>query len=204
MWSVINSLTSAGHLNAVVVKSTVPVGTGARIRQALNDAGLAHIAYASNPEFTAEGHTIEDFMRPERPAGHQDRLLPQELPRPARPRRRQRLPLPAADRRHRGRRAPAAPRCPAPQDGVWPAEEPHHRAARHDLQTRHRRHARSTLHHHRLPPAGRGRHRYVLGWVLATYALAGTALVLLFARLLRSTGHSSKAEPGGRQEPASV
>ncbi|MET7843561.1 UDP-glucose/GDP-mannose dehydrogenase family protein [Streptomyces sp. NPDC005356] len=66
VWSVINSLTSAGHLKAVVVKSTVPVGTGARIRQALSDAGLAHVAYASNPEFTAEGRAIEDFMRPDR------------------------------------------------------------------------------------------------------------------------------------------
>ncbi|WP_405603463.1 UDP-glucose dehydrogenase family protein [Streptomyces sp. NBC_00081] len=66
VWSVINSLTSAGHLKAVVVKSTVPVGTGARVRQALSDAGLAHVAYASNPEFTAEGRAVEDFMRPDR------------------------------------------------------------------------------------------------------------------------------------------
>ncbi|MFF9819396.1 UDP-glucose dehydrogenase family protein [Streptomyces sp. NPDC014006] len=66
VWAVIDSLTTAGHLRAVVVKSTVPVGTGARIRHALDDAGLAHVAYASNPEFTAEGHAIEDFMHPDR------------------------------------------------------------------------------------------------------------------------------------------
>ncbi|MFE5030033.1 UDP-glucose dehydrogenase family protein [Streptomyces sp. NPDC056656] len=66
VWSVINSLTSASHLKAVVVKSTVPVGTGARIRQALDEVGLAHVAYASNPEFTAEGRAVEDFMRPDR------------------------------------------------------------------------------------------------------------------------------------------
>ncbi|MFF4787807.1 UDP-glucose dehydrogenase family protein [Streptomyces griseorubiginosus] len=66
VWSVIDSLTHAAHLKAVVVKSTVPVGTGARIRQALDAAGLAHVAYASNPEFTAEGRAIEDFMHPDR------------------------------------------------------------------------------------------------------------------------------------------
>ncbi|WP_346138448.1 UDP-glucose/GDP-mannose dehydrogenase family protein [Streptomyces coeruleofuscus] len=66
VWAVLASLTGATHLRAVVVKSTVPVGTGARIRRALDDSGLAHVAYASNPEFTAEGRALEDFMRPDR------------------------------------------------------------------------------------------------------------------------------------------
>ncbi|EFG03961.1 UDP-glucose/GDP-mannose dehydrogenase family protein (plasmid) [Streptomyces clavuligerus] len=66
VWSVVDSLAGAGHLRAVVVKSTVPVGTGARVRAALDRAGLGHVGYASNPEFTAEGRAVEDFLAPDR------------------------------------------------------------------------------------------------------------------------------------------
>ncbi|MER6730897.1 UDP-glucose dehydrogenase family protein [Streptomyces puniciscabiei] len=66
VWSVIDSLRGATHLAAVVVKSTVPVGTGARIRAALDSAGLQHVGYASNPEFTAEGRAVTDFLQPDR------------------------------------------------------------------------------------------------------------------------------------------
>ncbi|MGW7823406.1 UDP-glucose dehydrogenase family protein [Streptomyces puniciscabiei] len=66
VWSVIDSLRGATHLAAVVVKSTVPVGTGARVRAALDSAGLHHVGYASNPEFTAEGRAVTDFLQPDR------------------------------------------------------------------------------------------------------------------------------------------
>jgi UDPglucose 6-dehydrogenase len=66
VWAVIDALKDAPHLAAVVVKSTVPVGTGARVRAALNEAGLEHVGYASNPEFTAEGRAVTDFMHPDR------------------------------------------------------------------------------------------------------------------------------------------
>jgi len=66
VFAVIDVLKSASHLTAVVVKSTVPVGTGARIRAALDDAGLGHVGYAANPEFTAEGKAVSDFMHPDR------------------------------------------------------------------------------------------------------------------------------------------
>ncbi|MFC5829819.1 UDP-glucose dehydrogenase family protein [Nonomuraea insulae] len=66
LWSVIKSLEGASHLKAVVVKSTVPVGTGARVRTALDAAGLPHVGYAANPEFTAEGRAVSDFLRPDR------------------------------------------------------------------------------------------------------------------------------------------
>lgn len=66
LWAVVRSLEGATHLKAVVVKSTVPVGTGARVRSALDAAGLAHVGYAANPEFTAEGRAVTDFMRPDR------------------------------------------------------------------------------------------------------------------------------------------
>ncbi|MEU6717870.1 UDP-glucose/GDP-mannose dehydrogenase family protein [Nonomuraea sp. NPDC046802] len=66
VWSVVQSLEGASYLRAVVVKSTVPVGTGARVRAALDTAGLQHVGYASNPEFTAEGSAVRDFLHPDR------------------------------------------------------------------------------------------------------------------------------------------
>jgi UDPglucose 6-dehydrogenase len=48
------------------MKSTVPVGTGERVRAALDARGLAHVGYASNPEFLSEGSAVRDFMHPDR------------------------------------------------------------------------------------------------------------------------------------------
>ena len=55
----------------VVTKSTVPVGTAAKVRQAIQselDARKENIEFdvASNPEFLKEGSAIKDFMYPER------------------------------------------------------------------------------------------------------------------------------------------
>ncbi|MBF0159483.1 MAG: UDP-glucose/GDP-mannose dehydrogenase family protein [Magnetococcales bacterium] len=51
----------------VVTKSTVPVGTGARVAQIIREENPnADFAVASNPEFLREGSAIEDFMRPDR------------------------------------------------------------------------------------------------------------------------------------------
>src|SRR5919106_121269 len=56
----------AGAAPIVVVKSTVPVGTGETVRAALDGRGLSHVGYVSNPEFTAEGTAVCDFMAPDR------------------------------------------------------------------------------------------------------------------------------------------
>jgi UDPglucose 6-dehydrogenase len=55
----------------VVVKSTVPVGTCEKVREAANKALAARgagfeITVASNPEFLKEGAAIADFMKPDR------------------------------------------------------------------------------------------------------------------------------------------
>ena len=51
----------------VIVKSTVPVGTGDEVERLLRVAGLDGIApVVSNPEFLREGAAIDDFKRPDR------------------------------------------------------------------------------------------------------------------------------------------
>ena len=65
VWSVIDDLGDAGEAT-LVMKSTVPVGTGERIRAALEQRGLDGVSYVSNPEFLAEGSAVEDFMNPDR------------------------------------------------------------------------------------------------------------------------------------------
>jgi UDPglucose 6-dehydrogenase len=52
----------------VVTKSTVPMGTGAMIRNLIREeqATAVEFSVASNPEFLREGSAIEDFMRPNR------------------------------------------------------------------------------------------------------------------------------------------
>jgi UDPglucose 6-dehydrogenase len=50
----------------VVVKSTVPVGSAAKVREALSRVAAAPFEIASNPEFMKEGTAVDDFTRPDR------------------------------------------------------------------------------------------------------------------------------------------
>jgi len=61
VWSVVEDL-GAPEGATLVMKSTVPVGTGETIRGRLDPA----VGYVSNPEFLSEARGIEDFMHPDR------------------------------------------------------------------------------------------------------------------------------------------
>jgi UDPglucose 6-dehydrogenase len=50
----------------VVVKSTVPVGTNARLRKAMGALTTHPFSVVSNPEFLKEGAALDDFLKPDR------------------------------------------------------------------------------------------------------------------------------------------
>ena len=67
LWKVAEQI--APHLQAhtiVVTKSTVPVGTNARLTNRLRELTGRDCHVASNPEFLKEGAAIEDFTKPDR------------------------------------------------------------------------------------------------------------------------------------------
>jgi UDPglucose 6-dehydrogenase len=52
--------------HALVMKSTVPVGTGAAIKRSFREHGKPGFAYVSCPEFLKEGSALPDFLKPDR------------------------------------------------------------------------------------------------------------------------------------------
>ncbi len=55
VWTVVDELPQVDERLVLVMKSTVPVGTGDKVRAALDARGLSNVGYVSNPEFLAEG-----------------------------------------------------------------------------------------------------------------------------------------------------
>jgi UDPglucose 6-dehydrogenase len=58
--------TDGGGEHAIVMKSTVPVGTGSAIARELVRQGKGDYAYVSCPEFLREGSALADFRAPDR------------------------------------------------------------------------------------------------------------------------------------------
>src|SRR5438477_6862570 len=66
VWTVVDELPELPGHPILVMKSTVPVGTGEKVRHGLDGRGLSHVGYVSNPEFLAEGSAVRDFLHPDR------------------------------------------------------------------------------------------------------------------------------------------
>jgi UDPglucose 6-dehydrogenase len=56
----------ASDRHALVMKSTVPCGTGAHIQRRFAESGKAGFSYVSCPEFLKEGSAVADFLAPDR------------------------------------------------------------------------------------------------------------------------------------------
>jgi UDPglucose 6-dehydrogenase len=63
--AVVESMPRSDH-HALVMKSTVPVGTGASIKRIFAEQGKEGFAYVSCPEFLKEGSALQDFLEPDR------------------------------------------------------------------------------------------------------------------------------------------
>jgi UDPglucose 6-dehydrogenase len=66
VWHVLEEIPPSTESAILVMKSTVPVGTGAKVRAELDARGHEQVGYVSNPEFLAESTAIENFMHPDR------------------------------------------------------------------------------------------------------------------------------------------
>jgi len=66
VWSALDDLPASDERQILVMKSTVPVGTGEKVRAALEGRGLSNVGYVSNPEFLSEGRAVRDFLNPDR------------------------------------------------------------------------------------------------------------------------------------------
>ncbi len=67
--SAVNAVVSAmpaSDRHALVMKSTVPVGTGASIKRTFAEQGKSGFRYVSCPEFLKEGTAVADFLDPDR------------------------------------------------------------------------------------------------------------------------------------------
>ena len=127
----------ASESRALVMKSTVPAGTGASLLRTFAEQGKQVLSYVSCPEFLKEGTAVEDFMNPDRVVvGDQEGWAGDAVADAVRAarraagahRRRQRgddqarLPTPSWPPRSRSStRSPTSARRPARTSSRWPA-----------------------------------------------------------------------------------
>jgi UDPglucose 6-dehydrogenase len=60
------SMPATGPEKIVITKSTVPVGTAARVRDGIRRHTSRTVHVCSNPEFLKEGAAVQDFLKPDR------------------------------------------------------------------------------------------------------------------------------------------
>jgi UDPglucose 6-dehydrogenase len=60
------SMPQDGPEKIVITKSTVPVGTAGRVREAIRRHTSRPVHVCSNPEFLKEGAAVQDFLKPDR------------------------------------------------------------------------------------------------------------------------------------------
>ena len=65
VYSVVDAMPPSDE-HALVMKSTVPVGTGRHIKRRFDETGKSGFRYVSCPEFLKEGSAVADFLRPDR------------------------------------------------------------------------------------------------------------------------------------------
>src|SRR3954447_26781037 len=63
--AVVAAMPASDH-HALVMKSTVPVGTGNQIKRVFREQGKDDFRYVSCPEFLKEGTALDDFLHPDR------------------------------------------------------------------------------------------------------------------------------------------
>jgi len=63
--AVVNAI-PASNDHALVMKSTVPCGTGASLLRVFREQGKGGLGYVSCPEFLKEGSAVKDFLHPDR------------------------------------------------------------------------------------------------------------------------------------------
>ncbi len=63
--AVVDAMPASDH-HALVMKSTVPVGTGRSIKRIFDEQGKPGFRYVSCPEFLKEGSAVADFLNPDR------------------------------------------------------------------------------------------------------------------------------------------
>ena len=63
--AVAEAIPASDH-HAIVMKSTVPCGTGAAIQRVFSQQRKADLRYVSCPEFLKEGSAVKDFLEPDR------------------------------------------------------------------------------------------------------------------------------------------
>src|SRR4051794_10271344 len=65
VYSVVDAMPPSDR-HALVMKSTVPVGTGANVKRRFAETGKEGFRYVSCPEFLKEGSAVADFLNPDR------------------------------------------------------------------------------------------------------------------------------------------